>query len=148
MTRKKWSSPLAIYEFISLKCVSQNEIGGDEIFVEYVGEQVFPRAGFQAQFMTGTALVNVDADLADLVRPSYLEVPGAHPVAEYEGVENFLRVDVPDHGLVVEVWEHDILTRNDLMGKIVVFPTRTKGPVVKLLDRALTGVYELTYQVI
>ncbi len=138
---------MATYEFISLKCVSQNEIGGDEIFVEYVGEQVFPRAGFQARFKTGRAIVNLEAQLDGSVRAKCLEVPGAHPIEGYEGVEEFLRFDVPDHGLVIEVWEHDILTANDLMGKIVVFPTPTKGPVVKLLDKALTGVYELTYQV-
>ncbi len=138
---------MATYEFISLKCVSQNEIGGDEIFVEYVGEQVFPQAGFQARFRTGHAIVNRKAQLADTARANCLAVPGAHPVEEYDGVESFLRFDVPDHGLVIEVWEQDILTANDLMGKIVVFPTPTKGPVVKLLDKALTGVYELTYQV-
>ena len=48
----------------------------------------------------------------------------------------------------MEVWEHDVLTANDLMGKIVVFPTPTKGPVTKTLDAAMTGVYEITYQVL
>jgi len=139
---------LATYEFISLKCVSQNEIGGDEIFVEYVGEQVFPQAGFQARFKAGRTIVNLEAQLDGAARVKHLELPGAHPVEEYEGVEKFLRFDVPEHGLVVQLWEHDILTRNDLLGKIVVFPTPTKGPVVKLLDKALTGAYELTYQVV
>jgi len=138
---------LATYEFISLKCVSQNELGGDEIFVEYVGNQVFPKAGFQAKFKVGRTVVNLDAQLDGAVGPVHLDVPGAYPVGPYEGVESFLRSAVPDHGLVVEVWEHDRLTSNDLMGRIVVFPTPTKGPVTKRLDKALTGVYELTYQV-
>jgi hypothetical protein len=138
---------LATYEFISLKCVSQNELGGDEIFVEYAGNQVFPKDGFQAQFKAGRTVVNLDAQLDGAVGPVHLDVPGAYPVAPYEGVESFLRSAVPDHGLVVEVWEHDIVSSNDLMGRIVIFPTPTKAPVTKRLDKALTGVYELTYQV-
>jgi hypothetical protein len=141
------SAALATYEFISLKCVSQNELGGDEIFVEYVGAQVFPKAGYQAQFKAGRVVVNLEAQLDGGVRSAHLEVPGANPVTPYDGVESFLRFAVPDHGLVVEVWEHDRVSSNDLMGRIVIFPTPTKGPVTKRLDKALTGVYELTYQV-
>jgi hypothetical protein len=138
---------LATYEFISLKCVSQNEVGGDEIFVEYVGSQVFPQAGFQAGFKTGQTVVNLEAGLEGGARGEYLEVDGAQSVEAYEGVEGFLRFDIPDHGLVIEVWEHDRVSRNDLMGKIVIFPMRTQGPITKRLDKALTGVYEITYQV-
>jgi len=138
---------LATYEFISLKCVSQNELGGDEIFVEYVGEQVFPRTGFHARFKSGQAIVNLDATLEGAARSMHLEVAGAHPVEPYEGVQGFLRFEIPDHGLVIEVWEHDLVSSNDLMGKVVVFPTKTKGPVRKRLDKAISGVYEMTYQV-
>jgi hypothetical protein len=138
---------LATYEFISLRCIAQNELGGDEIFVEYVGEQVFPAEGFQAKFATGDAVVNLDSVLEDSDRSKYLEASGAHPVEPYDGVDDFLRFHIPDHGLVVQVWEHDLLSPNDLMGKIVVFPTRTKGPVTKRLDKSVTGIYELTYQV-
>jgi hypothetical protein len=138
---------LATYEFISLKCISQNELGGDEIFVEYVGAQVFPEGGLQAQFKAGRTVVNLEAQLDAAVRSVHLDVPDAHPVTPYEGVESFLNFSVPDHGLVVEVWEHDVVTSNDLMGRLVIFQTPTKGPVTKRLDKAFTGVYELTYQV-
>ena len=138
---------MATYEFISLRCIAQNELGADEIFVEYVGEQVFPADGFQAKFTSGDAVVNLDSALDDSDRLKYLEADGVHPVESYEGVENFLRFHIPEHGLVVQVWEHDLLSPNDLMGKIVVFPTRTKGPVTKRLDKSVTGIYELTYQV-
>lgn len=138
---------MATYEFISLKCVSQNELGGDEIFIEYVGQQVFPAAGFQAKFAKGDTVVNQEAVLEGEERSRYLEASQAHPIDPYEGLEGFLRFDIPDHGLVIQVWEHDIVSNNDLMGKIIVFPTATKGPVTKVLDFSATGVYELTYQV-
>ena len=138
---------MATYEFISLKCVSQNELGGDEIFVEYVGQQVFPAPGFQTRFKTGDSIVNLEAALEGEDRDLHLEVAQANPVEPYDGVSGFLRFNIPDHGLVIQVWEHDVVSSNDLMGKIVIFPTRTKGPVTKRLDRAATGVYEITYQV-
>ena len=139
---------MATFEFISLKCVSQNEVGGDEITLEYTGIQVFPAAGMQAQFRSGDVVVNLEATLDGADRERLLEVAGAHPVEPFAEVGAFLHADIQDIGLVVEVWEHDVLTANDLMGKIVVFPTPTKGPVTKTLDTAMTGVYEITYQVL
>jgi len=137
---------MAVYEFISLKCVSQNEFGGDEIFVQYADIQVFPAAGFQAAFRTGDTVVNLQCSLEGEERAKYIEVSGAHPVEPYEGYEGFLRKDIPDQGLVIQVWEDDLIN-DDLMGKIIVFPTRSGGPVTKQLDQARTGKYEITYQV-
>ncbi|MEE2828969.1 MAG: hypothetical protein VX498_07265 [Myxococcota bacterium] len=139
---------MATYEFISLKCVSQNELGGDEIFVEYGGVQVYPKSGFGASFSTNDVVVNGDAILGPEDRERLLGIEGASPVEAYEGVDSFLRTSVPTHGLVIQVWERDLLSANDLLGKVIVFPNPTGGPVLKRLDGPLTGVYELTYQVL
>ena len=139
---------MATYEFISLKCVSQNELGGDEIFVEYGGVQVYPESGLDASFSQDEVVVNTDALLDEEDRKRLVGIQGASPVEAYDGVGAFLRAAVPNHGLVIQVWERDLVSANDLLGKVIVFPNPTGGPVVKCLDSPLTGVYEIAYQVL
>lgn len=139
---------MAEFEFVALACIKQQELGRDEIIIEYAGKQVFPAPGNHMKFDRGTVLVNEGstAEMAKL-RP-LLTAAGAVRVHDYPGVENFLRCPVPVTGLAIRVVEQDWpMSRNDIIGNLLISGVDTLG----VRTAELTGAgahYRLHYRVV
>jgi hypothetical protein len=129
-----------VFEFVSLTCLDQTELDGDEVFIEVAGARFFPsRSGYQ-KFRRGTTVVNSTVQLGAKERESLHRAGGQTLMYELP------RLEVPQTGLMLKILEYDLLSRNDFIGQVLVRAKSSRG----LPCRELTGDggrYELVYRV-
>lgn len=136
-----------IFEFIALECVRQNEPGGDEIYIRFGSDKVYPPGRGLVPFKAGGVLVNPHARITQMALLEFLGRRGCVQVEDDEESAPFLRAEIPQHGFTLEVMEHDLWTRHDRIGRILVSAKATGGPVLHVFDTS-EGHYRLTYQVL
>jgi hypothetical protein len=136
-----------VFEFIALECVRQNEPGGDEVYIRYGSEKVHPPGRGLVDFVAGGVLVNKQAGVPSATLMEFLGRRGCREVADDPSTAEFRQTAIPQQGLVVEVMEHDLWTRHDRIGRILVSQRPTGGPVLHVFD-TVQGHYRLTYQVL
>lgn len=112
---------MATFEFVSLTCIRPSEIDGDEVYIEYNGQKVFPGPDRPFQrFAAGTKLVNTDARLGSMAVDALLGGADTHALHSFEGAGGLARVDIPDIGLIVRVMDYDSITSDDELGRLLV----------------------------
>ncbi len=103
----------------SIQCNVNDETDGDEIFIKYDGKRVWP-AGLYKSIKTG------------------------EKVSIEKGVQ------VPDDEFVTfELWDYDILTKNDLLGTFTMRTNEKGGPFqtsLKIEKPEYTASYLLTWE--
>ncbi len=135
------------FEFIALECVRQNEPGGDEIYIRFGAHKVYPPGRGLVPFKAGGVLVNPHASIPQATLMEFLGRRGCVEVHEDAEGAPFLRAEVPQHGFTLEVMEHDLWTRHDRIGRLLVSAKATGGPVLHVFDTR-AGHYRLTYQIV
>jgi hypothetical protein len=138
---------MAIFEFVALECIRQNEPGGDEIYLRYGSRQAYPPEGSHVPFVAGGCLINEEAAVSPSVLMELRGRKGCRVVEASVGAAEFRRRRVPVEGLTVEVMEHDFWSRHDRLGKILVSSKPTAGLVRDELE-GLAGHYRITWQVL
>ncbi|MGB3466047.1 MAG: hypothetical protein WBA74_12285, partial [Cyclobacteriaceae bacterium] len=101
-----------------ISCNVNDEFDGDEIYLKYKGEKIWPTGLFKG-IRTGEVLP-VDAV-----------------------------VELPEGGnATIELWEYDLLTRNDYLGTFDMVVNETGGPFqtsLKLANQDFLASYLLTW---
>ena len=112
---------MATFEFVSLTCIRPSELEGDEVYIEYNGQKVFPgpRRPFQ-RFVSGTKLVNSDARLGEVAMDALLGGADVRLLNSFDGAEGLRRIDIPSIGLIVRVMDYDTVTNHDELGRLLV----------------------------
>ena len=136
-----------VFEFIALECVRQNELGGDEVYVRLGSQKVFPSGRGLVEFVTGGVLVNRRAHVPQTTILELSGRRGARDLGDDPAADQLRQAKIPQHGLLVEIMEHDLWTRHDRLGRILVSQKPTGGPVLHVFD-TVAGHYRLTYQVL
>ena len=127
---------MAVFEFVSLTCLKPSEFDGDEVYIEFNGQKVFPGAGepFRS-FRAGHKIVNSGARVDRLTREVLLDGEETVDISGTPGADGLLRVPLGDVAMLIRVMEYDTITPDDVLGTILV-PDRAENA---LQERRLEG---------
>ncbi len=138
---------MAVFEFVSLACITPSEFDGDEVYILFNGIKVFPGPEQRFRnFKAGTKIVNTEARLSGMDLESLLGGSDTTALADMVGADSLRRVGIPDVGLLLKVMDFDSITSDDLLGSVLVSDLSASG----LQERRLTGdggEYVLTFLV-
>ncbi|MDA0196940.1 MAG: hypothetical protein O2887_18230 [Bacteroidetes bacterium] len=84
-------------KLISLQCTFTDEIDGDEVFLKYLGKKIWPR-GLYSSMKAGNKDMGIELK----------KIP----------------IDEP---LIIEVWDYDFFSKNDLLGKFTMVLDENHG---------------------
>lgn len=104
-----------------IKCNLPDEIDKDEVYLKYKGEKIWPSGAIYHRLDTG-----------DLVEVN-------------------LELEVEKGWVVVELWDFDFLSRNDLLGKFEFKVDEEKGEfsnTMKLLEEGSTASYVMKWEIL
>ena len=104
---------------VSIRCNVNDETDGDEIYLKYDGHKIWPNGLFKGIKMNEE--LNID-----------------------------ITIDVPDDEYVtIELWDYDLLSRNDLLGSFTMRTNEKGGPFqtsLKLERLDYTASYLLSWE--
>ena len=138
---------MAVFEFVSLTCITPSEFDGDEVYILFNGVKVFP--GPEQRFRSykaGTKIVNTEARLSGMDLEALRSGSDTTALTDMVGADSLRRVDIPEVGLLLKVMDFDSITSDDELGSILVSDRSESG----LQERRLTGdrsEYVLTFLV-
>jgi hypothetical protein len=138
---------MAVFEFVSITCVEPSEVEGDEVFVDFNGVKVFPGAerSFH-RFKKGTQVVNTEARYDSVALQSLTEGDDTTALADIPGADALARHAIKDTGLLIRVMEHDLMSSDDVLGRILV-PDRSENGLQKRRLEGDGGHYVLSFLV-
>jgi hypothetical protein len=127
---------------VGLECFKPQEIDGDEIYVTLNGEKVW-----EARPDTMNSVLERDENVSHfdfaegrkLTSDGWVSMPGFQP----EQVTFALDVGAA----ALELWDADLLTRDDLLGEAGIDAGQASGGSISLVFQRLGAHYRLTYRV-
>jgi hypothetical protein len=129
-------------KLIALECFSAEEVDGDEVYLKLNGSVIW-KADPDKLIHHPDAPHHVSQ--FDFANGRKLTAEGWLPMMPYNP-DDFIFKDQTG-GSVVQLWDADVLTNDDLLGQTPIDETQAGGGHISVVFRRLGGHYRLTYQV-
>lgn len=127
---------------VSLECFKAEEIDGDEIYLKLNGAKVWAAAPDK---MAPIAVDHASVRQFDFVGGRKQTAAGWVPLMPYSP-DNFTFKD-QNGTAVIQLWDADTLTSDDLLGQTPVDATQGGGGNISVVFQRLGAHYRLTYKV-